>query len=176
MLFDIKVILSRPIVPKLLCLSLVLLLIGKLSSGLYSLFSLDKVLSVRDDQLIEASIKAKVHVSTARLNTPFFGDYVPKNLDDGNIKQSMLDLKVVGIMYDKSEVASHVIIRSSGGLEQTFNQGDTLPGGAIIKRITPDGVLIGRNGSLESLSLPKNALIFDAPAKPLVTFPFSFDR
>lgn len=167
MLSDIKVVLSRPIVPQSLCLILVLLLIWNMASGFYSIFSLDKVISVRHDKLTDVDIKTKLDLSTASLNTPFFGDYVPQNLSDGGVKQSMLDLTVVGIMFDKSELASHVIIRMSGGLEQTFNKGDKLPGGAVIKRITPDGVLIGRNGTLESLSLPKNALIFDAPAKPL---------
>ena len=167
MLFDIKTVLSKPIIPKLLCLGLVLLLIWTVPLGIYSIFSLDKVLSVRHDKLIEANTNLKLESSTVGLSTPFFGDYVPENLSEGDVKQSMLDLKVVGIMFDKREAASHVIIRSANGLEQTFNQGDKLPGGAIIKRITPEGVLIGRNGSLESLSLPKNALIFDAPAKPL---------
>ena len=79
----------------------------------------------------------------------------------------MLDLKVVGIMFANTEGDSHVIIRTAGGHEQTFRVGDSLPGGVVIKRITPEGVLIGRNGALESLSLPKNALIFEPAAKPL---------
>lgn len=167
MLVDIKIALSRPIVPQLLCVVLGLLLIGEIASGIYSFFLLDKARPVAHDKFTEAQIKSKLKLTKAGLSTPFYGDYVPKNLNDGDVKQSMLNLKVVGIMFDKREMASHVIIRTAGGLEQTFNQGDKLPGGAIIKRITPEGVLISRNGSLERLSLPKNALIFDAPAKPL---------
>ena len=135
--------------------------------GVRSLFSLDKGISVRHDHLVETKIKTRHGSVNTGLNTVFFGDYVPKNLSDADVKQSMLDLTVVGIMFADSEEASHVIIRAANGREKTFGVGDSLPGGAIIKRITPDGVLISRNGALESLSLQKKALIFEPPAKPL---------
>ena len=167
MFVDVKMILSRPIVPQLMCLLLAVLLIWQMTAGISSFFSLDKGMGVRHDSSIETKIEAKHDGLNVRLNTAFFGDYVPKNLNDADVKQSMLDLKVVGIMFANNEAVSHVIIRTANGLEQTFGVGDTLPGGAIIKRITPDGVLIGRNGSLESLSLQKRALIFEPPAKPL---------
>ena len=167
MLVDLKIALSKPIVPQMLCVVLALLLIAEIASGVYSFFLFDKKGPVSHDKFTEALIKSKLKLTMAGLSTPFYGEYVPKNLNDGDVKQSMLDLKVMGIMFDNSEVASHVIIRTAGGLEQTFNQGDKLPGGAIIKRITPEGVLMTRHGSLERLSLPTNALIFDAPAQPL---------
>jgi general secretion pathway protein C len=166
MFADVKLILARPIVPKLLCFSLFVSLVWQLATGIFSLVS--KHESVGASQPIVATVNQEA--LTASLNTPFFGDYVPQNLDDKDVKQSMLDLTVVGIMFADKEDASHVIIRMAGGREQTFSVGDSLPGGAIIKRITPDGILIKRNGALESLSLPKNTLIFEAPAKPLKTY------
>lgn len=167
MFADVKIALLRPIVPKLICVTLALLLIWQIAVGVGSFFSLDKATSVRHDQFTDPKIKAKQPSLNTGLTTTFFGDYVPKNLSDSDVKQSMLDLTVVGIMFDNSEKASHVIIRTAGGRERTFGVGDALPGGAIIKRITSDGVLIGRNGSLERLSLQKNALTFEPPAKPL---------
>ncbi len=101
------------------------------------------------------------------LDMPFFGNYVPKNLNTTDVKQSLLNLKVVGIMLAKPEKDSQVILHTAGGRDQTFRVGDTLPGGVIIKQITPDGVFVERKGELESLSFPKNELIFEAPAKPL---------
>lgn len=97
-----------------------------------------------------------------------FGTYVPVNLGDADIKQSQLDVQLVGIMYSDKEKDSQVIIRSASGIEQYYMVGDTLPGGAIIKRITRQEIVVLHNGSLESLSLPKNELIFDVPAKPLI--------
>lgn len=167
MFVDLKIALSRPIVPKSICLVLILLMIWQLFTGISSFFSLDKAMNARHAQVIDVQIDAKQHSLHAGLSTPFFGDYVPNNLNDADVKQSMLDLTVVGIMFANSESASHVIVRTASGRERAFGVGDTLPGGGIIKRITPDGVLIGRNGALESLSLQKNALTFEAPAEPL---------
>lgn len=167
MFVDVKTLLSRPIVAQSICVVLTGILIWQISSGVVSIFSLDKAMSVRHDQLIATKNEAKQGSLTIGLNTAFFGDYVPKNINEADVKQSMLDLTVVGIMFADSEEASHVIIRTAGGRERTFSVGDSLPGGAVIKRITTDGVFIKRNGSIESLSLPKSALTFEAPAKPL---------
>lgn len=167
MLVDVKTALSRPIVPKVLCITLILILIWQISAGIGSFFSTAQT-SNAVAQKNEIKAEAKNNSNTA-LNTAFFGDYVPNNLNEADVKQSMLDLTVVGIMFSSNEKNSHVIIRTAGGGEQTFGLGDSLPGGAIIKRITPEGVLIRRNGALESLSLPKNALTFEPPAKPLIS-------
>ena len=167
MFVDFKMVLSRPIFPQLLCLFVTILLIWEIVVGTRSFFSLDKAVSVRHDPLIEITKSDKKDSMNTALNTAFFGEYVPQSIADADVKQSMLQLKVVGIMFAKTEELSHVIIRTAGGREQTFGLGDSLPGGGVIKRITSDGVLIGRNGALESLSLPKNALTFEAPAAPL---------
>ncbi len=167
MVADVKLILSRPIVPQVICLMLALLLIWQIVSGVSAFFSLDKAMAVRHDQPIGLEKNTKQASLNQGLKIAFFGDYVPQNLSDADVKQSRLDLTVVGIIFSDSEEASHVIIRTSDGREQTFGIGDALPGDVIIKRITSDGVLIGRNGSLERLNLPKNALTFEPPAQPL---------
>ena len=105
---------------------------------------------------------------SAPFTVALFGDYVPINLSEADIKQSMLDVELVGIMYSANEKESQVIIRAGGGEEKSYLIGDTLPGGAVIKRISEKGVVVLHNGALESLSLPKNELIFEAPAKPLI--------
>ena len=97
-----------------------------------------------------------------------FGDYVPLNLSEADIKQSMLDVQVVGILFAAKENESQVILRVGGGKEEPYSVGDSLPGGAIIKRISSEGIVVLHNGALESLSFPKNELIFDKPAKPLI--------
>ena len=165
MLVDVKAILSRPIVPKVLCFTLVFLLLWQVTASVGSFFSITRMPTV-GSSINEIKAETKRNSTTAQ-NTPFFGDYVPNNLNDADVKQSMLDLTVVGIMFSNDEKNSHVIIRTAGNGEKSFAVGDSLPGGAIIKRITPDGVLIRRNGALESLSLPKSSLTFEPPAKPL---------
>ena len=167
MFVDVKMVISRPIVPQFICLGLVILTVWQIGVGVVSFFSLDKAVSVRHDPLVERLVPPQREQLSTGLKVAFFGDYVPTNLNEAGVKQSMLDLKVVGIMFSENDEASHVIIQMAAGRERTFKVGDSLPGGGIIKRITPDGVLIGRNGSLESLSLPKKALISAPPPKPL---------
>lgn len=101
------------------------------------------------------------------LNASLFGVYVPNDLNEDNVKQSMLNVTLVGIMFADKLEESQVIIRSASGEEKTYKIGDKIPGGAIVKRITASGVLVERNGALESLSLPRNDLIFEPIAKPM---------
>jgi general secretion pathway protein C len=100
--------------------------------------------------------------------TRLFGTYVSQNLTDADIKQSMLDAEVVGILFSAREDESQAIIQVGGGRQKTYVVGDILPGGTIIKRIMEKGVVVLHKEALESLSLPKNELIFEAPAKLLI--------
>lgn len=101
------------------------------------------------------------------LSSSLFGVYVPTDLNEGNVKKSMLNVTLVGILMADKPEDSQVIIRSASGEEKTYSIGDKIPGGVLIKRIMPAGVLVEHNGNLESLSLPKNDLTFEPVAKPL---------
>ncbi len=157
--------LSRPMVPRLLVLTLGIMIFWQLIAGVISISALSHTTVPVSIVNPPPSNKA---ASTAGLKKSFFGKYVPLNLDDMDVKQSMLNLKVVGIMLGALESDSQVILHAAGGQDQTFHVGDTLPGGAILKRITADGVFVERNGALESLSFPKNELIFEPQPKPLI--------
>ena len=131
------------------------------------------VSSMKHIENVETSIKIAPQQEPLRSNSAvftasLFGDYVPVHLTDAEIKQSTLDLEVVGVMFSDNKDESQVVIRVDEGEEKYFFVGDELPGGAVIKRITKTGVLVLHNGALERLSLPKNELIFDPPAKPLI--------
>lgn len=110
----------------------------------------------------------QIQLSSPIFSRDLFGIYVPINLSDAVIKQSMLDIQVVGILFSEKESESQVVLRVGGGKEEYYVLGDSLPGGAVIKRISSEGVVVLHNGALESLSLPKNELIFEQPAKPLI--------
>lgn len=98
----------------------------------------------------------------------FFGDYVPDNLNASQVKQSMLNLKLAGIAYSKNPEKALAIIQGAGGVERFYRINDKLPGGAVIKRILPDAVIIEHAGDLERLSLPEKQLKFEKPSKPLL--------
>lgn len=101
------------------------------------------------------------------LQSSLFGVYVPNDLNETSVKKSMLNVTLVGILFADNMHESQVIIGSANGEEKTYRLADTIPGDAVIKRITANGVLVERHGNLESLSLPKNALAFEPVAKPL---------
>jgi len=114
---------------------------------------------------LNTGIHSRQNESEHILKASLFGVYVPNDLN--SVKKSMLDLILVGILYADKIEESQVILRSASGVEQNYKLGDTIPGDAVIKRITSGGVLVERNGILESLSLPKNELTFEPVAKPL---------
>jgi len=155
--------------PKKLAASLIFLLaffafIWEITSGFRT---------TEQTKVFSQPVKIPTQQNVIRPNSPIFtnalfGAYVPANLSDAEIKQSMLDVQVVGVMFSDKEKNSQVIIRSNNGEEKYYVVGDTLPGGAVIKHISGQGVVVLHNGSLESLSLPKNELIFDGPVKPLI--------
>ncbi|WP_242602206.1 type II secretion system protein N [Legionella nagasakiensis] len=168
MFSEIKAVLLKPEVPKLLAIGFIVLIAWQIIVGIRPvIFPKDST----SFQMIAPQIKrGEVNQDSLanRLNTPFFGEYVPANLNDADIKQSMLNLNVVGIIFAENEQDSKVIISTASGKEQVYHIGDSLPGGVVIKRITPQGVLVSHHGTIESLSLPKNELIFEPPAKPLI--------
>ncbi|MBA2650145.1 MAG: general secretion pathway protein GspC [Legionella sp.] len=100
-------------------------------------------------------------------NSSLFGVYVPENVNEVIIKKSMLDLTLVGILLANKVADSQVIIRSAGGTEKNYKLGDTLPGGVLLKRITSQGILVEHEGKLESITLPKDELLFEPVSKPL---------
>lgn len=112
-------------------------------------------------------VKVDISANSALFKIPLFGQYVP-NIADMEIKQSSLDLEIVGIMYSNNPESSQVLIRAGEGEELSYGMDDELPGGAVIKKITKNGIVVFYHGSLESLSLPKTELLFEEPAKPLI--------
>ncbi|OJX98202.1 MAG: hypothetical protein BGO90_08360 [Legionella sp. 40-6] len=97
-------------------------------------------------------------------NSSLFGAYVTE-LNENTVKKSLLNVTVVGILVAGSN--SQVIIRAANGEERVYRLNDKIPGDAIIKKITVQGIVVERHGVLESLSLPKSELNFEPVAKPL---------
>ena len=163
---DFRTIVYRPIVPQFICLVLALLLIWQLTTGINKLwFTKNEPANQNAEQVDVGNEEAPDQ--NKGLQAYFFGEFVPKDLTVSNVKRSMLDMDVVGIIFAKDEKDSQVILRTATGEEKPFGVGDSLPGGAVMKRITPEGVLVNSNGELESLSFPKNELIFGKPPIPL---------
>ncbi len=94
-----------------------------------------------------------------------FGTYIPED-DEGAFENTPLNISIIGIVYSPDGHHSEVMLEISGE-EHVYREGDKLPGGARIKRITPDGVLLLRQGKVERLNLPKHELNFEPQPTPL---------
>lgn len=132
-----------------------------------TLFTLSVSPSEGSSSVEVESGKTKEDAFQYLLTSSLFGEYYPKDLGAAYVKKSMLNVTLVGILYAEPLENSQVIIRSASGDEITYKIGDKLPGGAVIKRIMSDGILVAREGLLESLSLPKMDLNFEPVSEPL---------
>ena len=158
---------SRQILLRAACVSLGILIVWQFSSALLYLYGLNKNTTRYDRAALVARSSSPLPVSNRGLNAPFFGQYTPVMNHVGDVKQSLLTYKVVGIMLAAHDEDSEVMMDTLSGGYVVYHVGDTLPLGNVIKKITSEGIFVERNGELESLSLPKNELIFEPPAKPL---------
>lgn len=154
---------SRPLLLQLMSAILVMLMMWDWISGMRLLSRLN--LDVQSRIMASENQDSHAHALTLQstLNQPLFGEYVPSSLDAAGVRQSMLDLKVVGVLFAVNEKDSQVLLQKPNGQEQFFRVGDTLSDGSTIKRITTEGVLVLRAGELERLSLPKEELQFRSP-------------
>lgn len=117
-------------------------------------------------QYISSTSRPNVSVAINRervTKSPYFGQYLP---DDGNgIQQADLDFELVGVLYSEDPNDSQVIVRQSNQEEKFYHINNTLPGGAVVKKVTENSVIILYDGKLQQLSLPKDSLAFEAKPK-----------
>jgi general secretion pathway protein C len=70
--------------------------------------------------------------------------------------ETALNLKLKGILAFGSETASRALIADGSGKEKPYAVGDDVPGGAILKAIHADRVILERSGRFETLRLERN--------------------
>lgn len=72
-----------------------------------------------------------------------------------NAPETSLNLTLIGVAAGEKGASSQAIIASGKqGTESTYSVGSPLPGGAIIRQILPDRVILAHDGRLETLRLP----------------------
>lgn len=72
----------------------------------------------------------------------------------GNAPDTTLALTLHGIVAGKRASDSRALIVANGD-EEPYAIGSTVPGGAVIRAIFPDRVMLDRGGQIEALRLPK---------------------
>jgi len=78
-------------------------------------------------------------------------------VDAREAPDSRLALKLRGVISAADPRYSRAFIASNEDDERGYPIGATLPGGAMVQSILPDRVVLARNGSLETLRLPRES-------------------
>ncbi len=87
-----------------------------------------------------------------------FSNKAEAQKQDADIPKTRLNLMLrgaLGELGNHTEEASAIIQSSSQ--DKLYSIGDTLPGGAVLKEVHSDHVVLNRNGQLETLSFPESA-------------------
>lgn len=94
---------------------------------------------------------------------------LPPELEDSGkpLPKTTLQLSLQGVMHATNPKNSQAIIADSSGKAKVYVMGDDLPGGATLDEVLTHSVVLKHNGKREELSLPKQALNFSSPGKPL---------
>lgn len=87
-----------------------------------------------------------------------FGVYTADNNEPvvADVRPTQLNLKLQGVFAAAGQRGYAVI--EEGGQQTAYAAGDALGGGVTLEQILPESVLLRRNGVLEKLELPKQAL------------------
>ena len=154
--------------PKILAGTLALLLVFEWGLGVRTARQLERVTEPRELPILKAPEPVKHVKQHQAVRVDFFGKYTPHAVVNAGGERSKINVSIIGILYASDENASQVLIDVPGHDNKVFKVGDTLPGGAMIKRISPEGIVVMRGESMENLSLPTNQLNFAPPLQPMV--------
>ncbi len=79
----------------------------------------------------------------------------PKKQEIIKAPETNLNLKLIGVLFNRQDKDGYAIISESGKSHKTFHKGDKLPGNATLYAVESNRVILERNGRHETLSLLK---------------------
>jgi type II secretion system protein C len=82
-----------------------------------------------------------------------------------NAPETRLDLKLLGVVFDKKTNNSFAIIKPGRNKQKLYKLKDVLPGNAEITEITERGVTLKRAGRFESLTLESHKSKKNSPVR-----------
>lgn len=85
---------------------------------------------------------------------------------DQPIPETQLNLLLRGVAASSNTAAAFAIVADPAGKEEFYRVGDQLPGGAVLKEVHPQHIVLSRGDRFETLRLPQQPLQMNAPAQP----------
>ncbi|MBD3670600.1 MAG: type II secretion system protein GspC [Gammaproteobacteria bacterium] len=88
--------------------------------------------------------------------------------------ETRLNLVLNGVIASDSKLIARAFIGTAGGNEKSYRLDEAVPGGAVLKEIYDDRVILQRNGRFETLRMPKkvSSIVMQAD-EPVSTEPAS---
>lgn len=99
-------------------------------------------------------------------NTHIFGN-TALTLDTDYLPATQMQLTLQGIFWAPNQKQRGALIANSNGKAKEYYQGDLLPGGATVVKITAIDVIISKNGEYEKIEIPNNKLHFTSQTSDL---------
>lgn len=82
--------------------------------------------------------------------------------------ETQLNLQLRGVVASAEPGTAFAIVADPGGIENFYKVGDALPGGAELKEVHAQHIVLARNGRFEILRLPQQELVSPGPTAGLV--------
>lgn len=97
-----------------------------------------------------------------------FGQHLSDSLNVNKVKQSLLKIKLVGIISATPAEQSFVMIFAADGRDKQVKLGDEIMPGVKVIKIMTNEVLIQHDGQIERLELPQQKIKFLQPDKSIL--------
>ena len=104
----------------------------------------------------------------AIVNAHLFGSSAPSAMDPSAAPQTSMPMVLAGVLAEADPQAGAAIIGDTAATAKFYIVGNSLPGGARLQAVYADRVIIDRNGTLESLVLPRQS-VGGRAAPPIVS-------
>ena len=149
-LADLKYLFLHPLLIKIFCMVLSLAIIYEIVCGITMDLMIHKLTVLPMTRKISTTTTS---VFPQNLRGDLFGPFADNNLH--NIGTSLLKIGLVGLVFSNNAQESEVIVHTASGRDRVYRIGDEISSGVHIEKITKNGMIINRDGHLESILLPK---------------------
>lgn len=96
-----------------------------------------------------------VNLATLNLFGNASGNTGPAEIDTENLPETNLRIFLRGVMAADGEFPASALIEDSSNRTEAYMTGHEIPGGATLRTIRPNRVILERNGKLENLYFPE---------------------
>lgn len=104
----------------------------------------------------------------ALINAHLFGAAsAPEAANAGNAPHTTMSLVLAGVLAQDDPQQGYAIVGESAAAARLFAVGDSIPGGARLHSVYSDRILLERDGTIESLGLPRQSTGAAAPPPAL---------